>query len=53
MGNEKKNVCHYPTFAESFSDNAYVLRNTSFGTATHYAGNWKVIPSLTQKLLQH
>ncbi|MDR0921930.1 MAG: LysM peptidoglycan-binding domain-containing protein [Lactobacillales bacterium] len=31
----------YPSFAESFADNAYVLRNTSFGNGSFYAGAWK------------
>ncbi len=38
---KKEPFRHYPTFAESFSDNAYVLRNTSFGNGYYYAGTWK------------
>ena len=29
--NKKEPFRQYPSFAESFNDNAYVLRNTSFG----------------------
>ncbi|MDT2795584.1 LysM peptidoglycan-binding domain-containing protein [Enterococcus thailandicus] len=38
---KKEPFRHYPTFAESFSDNAYVLRNTSFSNGYYYAGTWK------------
>ncbi|MEY8445703.1 LysM peptidoglycan-binding domain-containing protein, partial [Enterococcus ratti] len=38
---KKEPFRHYPSFAESFSDNAYVLRNTSFGNGYYYAGTWK------------
>lgn len=32
----------YPTYSESFQDNAYVLKNTSFKPGTYfYAGAWK------------
>lgn len=38
---KKEPFRQYPSFAESFSDNAYVLRNTSFGNGYYYAGTWK------------
>ncbi|MDB7086495.1 LysM peptidoglycan-binding domain-containing protein [Enterococcus mundtii] len=38
---KKEPFRQYPSFAESFSDNAYVLRNTSFGNGYYYAGAWK------------
>jgi LysM repeat protein len=31
----------YPSFAQSFADNAAVLRYTSFGSGAYYAGAWK------------
>lgn len=39
--NKKEPFRQYPSFAESFNDNAYVLRNTSFGNGYYYAGTWK------------
>lgn len=39
--NKKEPFRQYPSFAESFNDNAYVLRNTSFGNVYYYAGTWK------------
>ncbi|SJX69461.1 Membrane-bound lytic murein transglycosylase D precursor [Enterococcus faecium] len=39
--NKKELFRQYPSFAESFNDNAYVLRNTSFGNGYYYAGTWK------------
>ncbi|HGF7125419.1 muramidase-2 [Enterococcus faecium] len=39
--NKKEPFRQYPSFAESFNDNAYVLRNTSFGNGYYYAGAWK------------
>ncbi|EOY2591303.1 muramidase-2 [Enterococcus hirae] len=38
---KKEPFRQYPSFAESFNDNAYVLRNTSFGNGYYYAGTWK------------
>ncbi|MGM9903854.1 LysM peptidoglycan-binding domain-containing protein [Enterococcus hirae] len=38
---KKEPFRQYPSFAQSFSDNAYVLRNTSFGNGYYYAGAWK------------
>lgn len=39
--NKKEPFRQYPSFAESFNDNAYVLRNTSFGNGYYYAVTWK------------
>lgn len=39
--NKKEPFRQYPSFAESFNDNVYVLRNTSFGNGYYYAGTWK------------
>lgn len=39
--NKKEPFRQYPSFTESFNDNAYVLRNTSFGNGYYYAGTWK------------
>ena len=39
--NKKEPFRQYPSFAESFNDNAYVLRNTSFSNGYYYAGTWK------------
>ncbi|MDQ8381074.1 LysM peptidoglycan-binding domain-containing protein [Enterococcus faecium] len=39
--NKKEPFRQYPSFDESFNDNAYVLRNTSFGNGYYYAGTWK------------
>lgn len=38
---KKEPFRQYLSFAESFNDNAYVLRNTSFGNGYYYAGTWK------------
>ncbi|EPH96455.1 muramidase-2 [Enterococcus faecalis 13-SD-W-01] len=38
---KKEPFRQYPSFSESFNDNAYVLRNTSFGNGYYYAGTWK------------
>ena len=39
----------YPSLAESFADNAHVLKTTNFGNGYYYAGTWRANASTYQQ----